>query len=301
MAPALQTALQNRLNELLESEDLNGVSCYLESAEHGYWYGAAGIENIAQNRPMDTTYSFWAASVNKIFTSALIFMLYEDSLLDIEDKIVDYVPGHSNINPNATIEQALNHSSGIAEILRHPSAAQQWYNHNANKVWDPNEVLSNYLQAQDFAPGSAWSYSNTNYILLGMIIEKVSGKSYAEFLEEKIILPLSLSNTWFPPFMESEQAISKGYSDFNQDGEWDDANFLHTPSFASMVFAAGALVSTPKDLTKMAQALYNGNLFSNPETLEHYLQFLPVRISQHALGYGYGCNSFDYLGDTYYG
>lgn len=301
MSAALQDALQTRLVQILSNEELQGVSCYIESGEKGYWYGAAGIENIAQSQPMDTTYSFWAASVTKIFTSALIFKLYEDSLLDIQDKIVDCVPGHANINANATIEQALNHTSGIADILRHPNATQQWFNQNASKQWEPNEVLSNYLQAPDFNPGAAWGYSNTNYILLGMIIETVTGKSYAAHLEDEIINPLGLTDTWFPPFMESTNEVAKGYSDFNQDGELEDANFLHSTSFATMVFTAGALISSPKDLAKIATELYSGNLFKSSETLGNYLQFLNVRISQHALGYGYGCNSFDYLGDVFYG
>ncbi len=301
---AVQAELfQAELDKALLDYDLHGVSVHMTFPGDKYWSGVAGMENDASQTPMDTTFSFWSASCTKLFTAATIFKLVEQDSISLDDKVVDFIPSDiPNVNANATIKHALQHTSGIGEFLRHPQAAPQWYNGNANKTWDPAEVLRNYLGTQDFHPGSGqWAYSNTNFVLLGMVVERVTGQSFATYLRTEILNPLALEGTWFPPFETSENKIATGYSDLNQNGMPDDATFLHSNSFASMVFTAGGLVSSPKDLAVFVKALISGELFEEEETLDSYLQFLGLSISANSTGYGHGCTRFKYYGDTYYG
>ncbi|QYO64105.1 serine hydrolase [Leptolyngbya sp. 7M] len=198
------------------------------------------------------------------------------------------IPNGSQI----TLRQLLNHTSGIPDYLPILLGAGV----NLFREWQPQELIQLIGgQAADFAPGTDWSYSNTNYILLGLIIEQVTGNSIATEIRSRILDPLGMQQTYFATAESGPNPVS-GYWDVNNDGQFDDVSNLSL----SWAWSAGALVSNTKDLTRFAQALFGGELLQ-PNTLEQMLTFAePIRSNSFS-GYGLGIACLKTSEGTFYG
>jgi D-alanyl-D-alanine carboxypeptidase len=239
-------------------------------------------------------------SVTKNFTAAVILKLYEQGKISLDDTIHKWFPEYPK-SDLITIRQLLNHGSGIYNYTENlwlgvQSVLMQ------HKKWDPNTLLkSTYNKKFYFLPGEGHHYSNTNYLLLGLIIEKITGKTLSKVYREYIFEPIKLNNTFFIPYEEIPENLISGY-------DRDVIPFgIHkiTPdetSFATLGFSAGAMVSTADDLRKWIDSLFKSN-FLKEETLNEMVKFLEVEDHdvRGQIGYGLGLRVLNIDGNIFFG
>src|SRR5271170_16760 len=212
-------------------------------------YGSANLE---WNIPDAPNTKFRLGSLTKQFTAASILLLEERGKLKTDDLVKKYVPDAPAAWDKITIFHVLTHTSGIPNFTSFPDYSSQ----------EPFETTPEKLVARfrnkplDFQPGEKWDYSNSGYVLLGFLVEKVSGESYEKFLQENIFGPLGMKDSGY----DSNSAViprrAAGYTP-SKDGPVN-ARFIHM----SIPFSAGALYSTPEDLWRWEQGLFGGKLLS---------------------------------------
>ncbi|MGE6348382.1 serine hydrolase domain-containing protein [Bacillus mycoides] len=250
------------------------------------WGYAAGVANLSTKKPMKTDFRFRIASVTKTFTATVVLQLAGENRLNLDDSIEKWLPGVIQGNgydaKQITIRQILNHTSGIAEYSRTKEAD---FFKNRNKSFTAEDLVKLGLSLPpDFAPGKGWSYSNTGYVLLGILIEKVTGNSYAEEIENRIIEPLELSNTFLPGNSSVIPGTNhaRGYVQPDGASELKDITY-YNPSIGS---SAGDMISTADDLNKFFSYLLSGKLLKEQQ-LKQMLTTVPTG-SAEIVGYGLG-------------
>jgi CubicO group peptidase (beta-lactamase class C family) len=211
-----------------------------------------GMANVEWDVPNTTATKFRLGSITKQFTAAAILLLEERGKLKIDDRIKTYLPDQPMSWDRITIYNLLTHTSGIANFTALPS-----YNSLKNSATTPDGTLAGLRdRVLDFGPGEKMSYSNSGYLVLGSIIEKVSGQSYEKFLADNFFTPLGMTDTGY----DSNTAIIKrranGY--IKTPAGYVNAGYIHM----SVPHAAGALYSTTADLLKWEQALFAGKVIS---------------------------------------
>ncbi|MDA2275579.1 serine hydrolase, partial [Bacillus cereus] len=203
--------------------------------------------DLRTKKPMKTDFRFRIGSVTKTFTATVVLQLVGENRLKLDDYIEDWLPGVIQGNGydgnKITIRQILNHTSGIAEYSRSKDADFT----DTKKSYTAEDLVKMGISLPpDFAPGKGWSYSNTGYVLLGILIEKVTGNSYAEEIENRIIEPLKLSNTFLPGNSSVIPGTNhaRGYVQPDGASELKDVTY-YNPSAGS---SAGDMISTADDL-----------------------------------------------------
>ncbi|MGH9971179.1 MAG: serine hydrolase domain-containing protein, partial [Pyrinomonadaceae bacterium] len=152
-----------------------------------------GLANVELGVPVEPDMVFRLGSVTKQFTAVAILMLAEQNKLSLDDDITKFLPDYATKGHKITIEQLLTHTSGIKNYTSLPEWLSGW-----RKDMTVKEIIDLFKdQPMDFAPGERWSYSNSGYILLGAIIEKVSGQTYQEFIEKNIFTPLGMKHSYY--------------------------------------------------------------------------------------------------------
>ncbi len=193
--------------------------------------------------------SFRIGSVTKTFTAALVFLLEADGALSLDDPLEQWAPGYYD-GLGLTIRHLLSNTSGIVSY--------NWVgSFDDTRRWEPAELAQWAVDNQptlEFEPGSQWAYSNTNFVLLGLIIEAAGGDSYEAQVEARLTGPLGLRDTYIAGSGDANSAIVDCY-----DVDGTNLTGRADPSFG---WAAGAAVSTPSDLARWAAALYGGDVLS---------------------------------------
>lgn len=236
-------------------------------------YGFANLEHRAPATP-DTV--FQLASVTKQFTATAVMQLVEAGKIQLDDKVSQHLTDLPAAWKDVTVRQLLNHTSGIKSYTAIPNFAQQ-----LRKDFTPTELLGLVKDSpMDFAPGSKYQYNNTGYFLLGLLIEKVSGKTYGTFLSERIFEPLGMNNTRVNDLTVVIPNRASGYTLSGQtirNGEYVSP---------TQPYAAGALVSTIQDMVRWNSALDTEKLLKR-SSMEQMLT--PTRLSDgKTQGYGFG-------------
>jgi len=279
-AQKADTLLQ-RLNR--HHKAMGAVAIYQDGKpvyERGFGYAVA--EKDISNTPQTV---FKIGSVSKTFAAAVVFKLIEEKKLRLEDKLAKWFPALPNAD-SITIGEMLSHRSGLANYTESPFF-DAWIKQPRTQA----EILSRMERAKPaFAPGAKTEYSNTNYLLLGYIIEKVSGKDYCEVLQQKILQPLQLSHTACTWPKTEKVAETRGYS--WEEGKWQPVD--NTPWFASG--AAGGLYSNMQDLNTFIVALLNGRVVraASLEKMKEAKDGLGYGLIRVPFGkrYAYGHNGF---------
>ncbi|GAB4050948.1 serine hydrolase [Spirosoma litoris] len=243
-------------------------------AEHGQvifkkGYGMANMEWNIPNAP-DT--KFRLGSITKQFTAMLIMQLVEKGKLKLDGKVTDYLPDYPKASGDKiTVHHLLTHTSGIPNYTNFP----KFFEMESREPVTPNGFIKKFADMPlDFEPGSRFSYSNSGYFLLGVLIEKVSGKSYATLLKETILTPLQLKDTGYDLFGPIIPKRATGYE--KQGSTYVNSAYLDM----TIPYAAGSLYSTVEDLYRWDQALYTDKLLSASAKATMFTPFLD--------GYAYG-------------
>jgi CubicO group peptidase (beta-lactamase class C family) len=237
-------------------------------------YGFADLENEVRAGPQ-TVYRI--GSITKQFTSAAIMRLVEQGKLALDDTLGKMLPGVASSWQGVTLRRLLNHTSGIHSYT---SAGPRWQRRWREDL-SPDTIVGLVRDdTLDFRPGAQWRYNNTGYVLLGMIIERASGKTYATYLEEEFYRPLGLSQTYYCSQRPIIKHRAQGYSRAR--------NQLVNAEYLSMTqpFSAGALCSTVGDLVAWQRALVGGRVV---RPASYIAMTTPEALADgKPLTYGYG-------------
>ncbi|TAE47634.1 MAG: serine hydrolase [Bacteroidetes bacterium] len=276
--------LSAEFDRILSAEyKADGPGCTALVAQNGkiIYQKAFGMANIELDVPMRPEMVFRIGSISKQFTAIAILQLLEQGKLSLQDPITKYVPDYPMHGYTITLEHLLTHTSGIKNYTD-----MEEFGKIMRNDMTPEEMIAFFKnQPMDFAPGSAWNYSNSGYFLLGYVIEKVSGKTYPEYVEELIFKPLGMKNSLYGDDAKLIKNRAAGY----QGGENGPQNALVLSM--TLPYAAGSLQSTVGDLFIWHQALHAGKLVKK-ETLQK--AFTEYKLSNgEGAHYGYGW----FLGD----
>lgn len=241
--------------------------------------------NGTEKKPLTAANRFRIASITKMFTAAMTLQLVEEGKLKLTDTLGKFFPQVPNAR-KITIVQILSHRSGIPNVRRDQNSQE---NVNTTPI-TKDEMLSLIAKAKpDFEPDARQSYSNSGYFLLGLIIEKLTGKPYEEALKERITSKIGLKDTYTATgSIDVNKNESLTY--MNLGGDWKQVPETHP----SILFGGGAIVSTPNDLAKFIQALFDGKIVSK----ENLDQMKTIRDGD---GLGIGMEPFTFAGKTFYG
>lgn len=292
------TRIVNELDETLEEsfEEIGapGILVGLFVPGVGTWKRNIGVSNIETKEPFEFDMHVRIGSITKTFTTQLILMLQDTGLLSLDDPVSLYLDDIPN-GDSITIRNLGNMTSGLASYT-FDTDFQDTYFSNPEEPWLPQELveigIANTEAGCPFVPpacfeaGSSWFYSNTNTVLLGLIIEKVTGQSYGEVLKELVLDPLGLNETSHPTTTILPEPFSHGYTiQGSPDDERLDATFWN-PTWA---FAVGDIISTFDDLRIWARALGSGELLSEQAREERFKGVnLPPNTQQRFYAYGIG-------------
>lgn len=247
-------------------------------AEHGkvIYKKGFGLANMEWDIPNQSDTKFRLGSITKQFTSMLILQLVQQGKLRLDGKISDYLPDYpKKTGDKITIHQLLTHTSGIFGYTELPN----FFRDISRDPYSPEAFLKMFSDsALLFEPGSRFSYSNSGYYILGVIIEKVTGKPYEQVLQENILSPVNMKNTGYDHY---GMILKKRASGYEKDGlKYLNAAYLDM----SLPYSAGALYSTVEDLYLWDQVLYTDKLLSEKSRDLLFKKYVPA----FGASYGYG-------------
>jgi len=267
-------AIDTFLADYLRAKNLPGLSIAIVKNGELVFTKGYGKRSLEDGRPVETNTMFAIGSVTKQFTCALVLMLAEEGKLSVHDKAAKYFPDLTRAN-DITLLDLMNNVSGYADYY-----PLDFVDRRMQKEISPDELLRQYAGGKlDFEPGSRYSYSNTGFILLGRVVEKVSGEPFGEFLSRRILKPLGMEHTAYEPDLTDDR-LARGYTTFAlSDPEYS------APEARGWIGAAGGIYSTTSDLAKWDMALIGGTVLK-PESYE--LMTGPRKLNDGRLT-EYGC------------
>lgn len=281
--------LQALLEEVVKQKRVPGAVLYVATPK-GKWLKASGVSDLARKTPLKPTDGFSIASMSKTFVSVVVLKLVEQGKLDLDEPIANLLPedisSHITNSKKITVRQLLNHTSGIAEYDESHEFKQATAHRSRSQPWTASEAIKYVYDAPPNAsPGERFKYTDTNYILLELIVENITGGTLAQATRDLILQPLGLKHTFTELREPPIGNVATGYSNRNKDGklasyaEVNDGNGL----------GDGALVSNAEDLAKFAKVLFAKQTLLSPEMTQAMLTFKNDNVSY---GYGLGVERF---------
>ncbi|MEU4096343.1 serine hydrolase domain-containing protein [Streptomyces sp. NPDC026673] len=281
--PSAGEALRQKALDDLVAAGVPGVIAEVRDAR-GVWTGKSGRADLHHRRPLATDGRFRAGSVTKSFVATTVLQLVAERRVALDAPVARYLPGLVPHGRDITVRQLLGHRSGLHNYTDSlwSGSLQELYR-NRFRTWAPRELVAESARhAPDFAPGTAGHYSNTNYVLLGMLIERVTGDTAEHEITRRILKPLGLRHTSFPgTSVRIPGPHARGYQ--RLDGP-DSAFTDITEENMSWAWTAGALISTSHDLNRFFAALIGGRLLP-PALLREMKEARPMdRGPRYGLG-----------------
>jgi len=255
---------------------------------------AAGLADTARRESLSPRHLLLQGSVGKTYFAALALQLVSEGKLDLDAPISRYLGQESWFArlPNADrirVRHLMNHTSGLIRYEFGDAFTRQ-LGAQPDRVWRPEELVAFIFdQRAPFAPGEGWEYSDTNYIVLGMILEKITGSSVYAEVERRFLRPLSLTHT-VPSDRRVIAGLAQGYAGAENPFGGTDAMILPDGRFAinpQFEWTGGGMASTTEDLARWAFALYGGNVL-RPSELASMLQGVPAPLGPQGTTYGLG-------------
>jgi D-alanyl-D-alanine carboxypeptidase len=296
---ASEDALNEALEKSFQESGAPGVVAAVQTPE-STWVGTLGVADLSSEEPMAANVHQRIGSVTKTFTISLLLQAAAEGILSLDDTIDQYVDGVPN-GDSITLRQMANMTSGIASYTFNEQWQDEFFS-DPERIWRPEELVQFGIEdSPAFDPGTEFQYSNTNTVLLGIVLQQVTGKPIGDLYREGIIEPLGLRETSFPnaadPSLPDPHA--QGYTLQGQD-DGEPANATDwNPSWG---WTAGAMISTVDDLLVYGRALGTGEGLLPPEQqaerLDSFLSDdLPPNSADRAYGLGLG-REYGWLGHT---
>ena len=274
--------IEEVVQQAVEEFEIPGIAAYIKADGQAPLIAAAGVSDLDSGQALKDTDQFRIYSVTKSFTALVTLQLIEEGILSLDDPVDKWLPesvvGSVPHHEQMTIRQLLSHSSGaydytssemermppfFEQLLASPETRSHWYT--------PQELIDFSTQFPPyFAPGEGATYSNTGYVIMGLIIEAATGNDIEDEMHARIIEPLGLTSTYFET-PETPTNYVTGYH-LMEDGEL--LNVSGSNSNTSYAWAAGGIISNIHDVGRYADALFSGELLQ-PESYTEMFTFIP--------------------------
>ena len=280
--------MQIVLDKGIEKNEVNGVSAAVIFPDGRIWTGVSGISHGSV--PVKPDMLFAIGSVTKNFIAALTLTLVEDNVLSLNDPLSKWLPEYPNVNDHITIRQLLNHTSGLYMFWDNQQLWDELIR-DRTKYWTPEEVLRN-IKEPYFKAGEGWHYSNTNYLLLAMIINKATGSDLASELKKRFCEPLGITDFYVSQEETLPANLAHVYGDnFQFGGSTVDVTFLPRVSHESITYGSSGIFTTSKDLARWSQALFGGRILRQ-QSLNEMLTFIEFKPAFNMRAYGLGVQKY---------
>ncbi|MFI6337079.1 serine hydrolase domain-containing protein [Streptomyces sp. NPDC050535] len=280
LGPALTARLDKAIENVRQEAGIPGVVVGLWMPGKGNYVRASGVADTATREPMTTGPFMRIGSETKTFTVTALLKLVDDKRIRLDDPISAYIHGVPN-GHRITLRHLAEMRSGLFPYSSDPDFVHDLLS-DPYRSFTPQEVLAyGYKHRNTFAPGKQFEYNNSNLVLLGLVIEKVTGHRLADVIDKRVLRPARLHHTLFPEGAEFPEPHPRGYTNQTLSGEVTDSTDWN-PSWG---WAAGAMISNLHDLHRWAKIVATGTLLS-PETQRERLKMLPT--GHPGTGYGLG-------------
>ncbi|WP_405652669.1 MULTISPECIES: serine hydrolase domain-containing protein [unclassified Streptomyces] len=264
--------------------------------KYGTWKGTSGLGDLRTNTPRGDRDRYRVGSITKTFVATVLLQLEAEGRMSLDDTVDHWLPGvvtgHGHDGRKITVRQLLNHTSGIYNYTEDKDFQQTVFGRDGflkhrYDTWAPGKLVSVAMAHKpDFAPGTSWNYSNTNYVLAGMVVKKVTGHSYADEIRRRIIGPLHLRATSLPgTTVTVPRPASRAYSKFPDDP--DKKTYDVTELNPTLASSAGEMISDSADLNRFYSALLGGRLLPAAQLAE-MKETVPVPTEKGEPEVGYG-------------
>lgn len=298
--PQLAAAFQAVVDAQVQAQSQYGAAVAVSMPDGSLWTGASGFEDPSTNAPLAADMRFGFASITKTFVSAVIMQLVEEGVLTLDDRLNQWLSVYPRINSAITIRHLLGHTSGIYNYTNNPDLWPALLADPA-KHWTPDELVRTFVKSPAFFMGQGGSYSNTNYILLGMIIEKATGTSVSTQFRQRLLDPHGLDATYLSAEEEPTGALAKVWFNYTGDGRLDDFSGFYQQAFHSIRWTTGGMYSTPENIARWAKALYTGDVLM-PASRDSVLNFHMLSgMNTVWTGYGFGAQQYQVGGIELWG
>jgi D-alanyl-D-alanine carboxypeptidase len=306
--------LETSLNDVVAA-GVPGVIVRVKDVNQSARSHAAGVDELVTSTPLRPTARYRVGSITKTFVATIVLQLVGEGRLRLDGPVATWLPGLISGGSQITVRQLLNHTSGLPDYVEDP---ELFAGIVKNRVWKPRELVAMADKNRPlFAPGTAWKYSNTNYIVAGLLIKAVTGHSVAGELKRRIFSPLSLHHTSFPVTTSRVSGYhAHGYISTEAVQTADGQPLDVTGYNASHAWAAGAIVSNAADLSRFYEALMTGRLLgqsllremkrtvaedpADPNTTFRYGLGLQRVNDVCGVNWGHGGSVFGYQGQAYW-
>ncbi|WP_077796195.1 serine hydrolase [Streptomyces sp. JHA26] len=291
-------ATRAALDSVVRDGSPGGIA--LAELGHTTWSGRAGTSDLATGRTPRADDRFRVGSITKTFVATVMLQLEAEGKLSLDDTVDHWLPGlvtgNGNDGSGIRLRQLLNHTSGIYsytddEDFKRREFGTDFLRHRYD-TWTPRRIVRLAMTHRPvFAPGDDWSYSDTNYVIASMVIQRATGHSYAHEIEQRILRPLRLDSTSLPGTRTrvpgpSGRAYSKLTGELAGPGGPDSATYDVTEFNPSFAGAAGEVISDSRDLNRFYRSLLSGRLLEEPQ-LKEMMTTVPIK-GMPTFAYGLG-------------
>lgn len=247
--------------------DADATSAAIRVGGDGTWHGKAGVRDIRTGAPALENGRFRAGSVTKVVTASIVLQLAAEGRIDLDGTVQRYLPGllTPQFQP-ITVRELLNYTSGLQSGASLGDTVEEGYSRRFETLTPRQVVASSVAKGPAFAPGTRQDYDNIHYTVLGMLIEKVTGDSYAHQAEVRIFRPLGMCDSSFPVGTDP-----RVHGPHNRGYDWIDGRLVDVTDWnMSDRWAAGDLISTTADLEKLLVGLFRGRVVPEPQLKEMF-------------------------------
>ncbi len=256
-AETINERLDDALNTFMSENNVPATNIGIYIPEKLDWTASVGKANTKAGDDVKLADRFRIGSISKTFTATAILKLVDEGKLSLDDAISKYVAGVPN-GDSITIRHLANMTSGLFNYTE-DKKFQKELEKNPNRMWRPEELLAiSFSKKLMFEPGNGWHYCNTNFVLLGLVVEKLSGVSLHEYIANEILSPNGMSNTFSLADFSLPEPRAHGYTQYSPKGKILDV----TDNNSSWGYATGHMVSDFEDLKRWAVLIGKGELYS---------------------------------------
>jgi D-alanyl-D-alanine carboxypeptidase len=255
----MDAPLEAAVQTVRSSGGIPGLQVAVEFPDGTIWITQAGYGVLANGQKVGPNTLFNVGSISKTFTGAMALRLMERGVIGLDDPVSTYLPSYPN-GSKITIRMLLNHTSGIRDIFE--PAIYKNFEDNKDARWTVAQAIS-LVGRPYFAPGTNYHYSSTNFMVLGEVIEKVTGKKLATLVHEELLTPLGMTHTYLQWEEKPKGVLAHGYQAplSNLKDVSDGQSLIPFVSVVTGVGPAGGMASTASDIVRWVTALYDGSLF----------------------------------------
>ncbi|MCA0237483.1 MAG: serine hydrolase [Bacteroidetes bacterium] len=290
---SLSEVLDATFDSITALTPIKGFNAAMMLPDGTFWKRSKGVaRELPATELLTTDHLMAMGSISKTFVATTLLLLVEEGYLALDDSIGQYIGPYPNVAGCITIRQLLSHRSGLNDYLNENPASGEALGNDPAHIWTFDEILNGYVLAPNFSPGASWSYSNTNYVLAGVLIEALTGQAWYQVVRQKVIEPLELAHTFIYPFeTPGGQPFAHVFADLQGNGTVIDVQGIGFPDSGifSLAASAGCFITTPADLTIFMERIFGGHLLQASTLSEMQTDYIQ---NGSGLMYGLGAASF---------